>query len=141
MLRSFLLILLLLPLGVADARAVGQPEPAPEQGELTLEEAVARAVDASHRLGAATSLVSAAEAGRSEAAAARLPRLELSQDFQRTTNPVYVFGNLLRQESFAEENFELDSLNSPEALSNFSTRVSLFQPVWTGGCPISSSSP
>jgi outer membrane protein TolC len=102
-------------------------------GQLTLEEAIARATESSHLLAAAEAGVGAAEAGRAEAGAARLPRLELSEEFQRTTNPVYVFGNLLRQESFAEENFELDRLNSPDALDNFGTRVDVFQPVWTGG--------
>lgn len=125
--RSILWVLLVLSAGFGGASEEAG------SGELTLEAAIARAMASSHLLAAADAGVGAAEAGRAEAGAARLPRLELSEEFQRTTNPVYVFGNLLRQEMFAEENFELDRLNSPDALDNFGTRVELFQPVWTGG--------
>ena len=100
---------------------------------LSTSRAIELALENSHRLRAADAGVLAAEAGTQEAKAARLPRLEIEEQFMRSTNPVLVFGNLLRQESFTEENFDLDNLNSPDALNNFGTQVNLFQPIWSGG--------
>lgn len=101
--------------------------------KLSVRMAIDLAIENSHRLKAADAGVLAAEAGTQEAKAARLPRLELEEQFMRSTNPVAVFGNLLRQESFTEENFDLENLNRPQALNNFGTQINLFQPVWSGG--------
>ena len=51
----------------------------------------------------------------------------------RTDNPAMVFSNLLGQESFTSENFELETLNRPEPLSNWRGGLSLELPLWTGG--------
>lgn len=100
---------------------------------LTLERAVEIAEIESRRLGAADARVGAAEAGMREAKAFRRPDLGLAGGYQRTTNPVFVFGNLLRQENFGEANFAVDSLNQPDPLDNWSAAVVLEQPLWAGG--------
>lgn len=110
---------------VAPARA--------QTGVLTLEEAVRIAMEDNHRLQASTAGVRMAEARAQEARSARLPRVEIQENFQSTTNPVFVFSNLLAQEAFTERNFAVDRLNEPDALSNFNTRLSASLPVWTGG--------
>ena len=51
---------------------------------------------------------------------------------QLGTNPVYVFGSLLEQHRFQEHNFDLQSLNRPDPLWNFSTQLSAEQVVFDG---------
>ncbi len=106
---------------------------AAQDGVLTLEEALAIAEAENQELAAAGARVEVAEAAVDEARSRRLPRLDLAGDVQRTTNPVYVFGNLLRQEAFGPLNFAIPSLNQPDALDNWNLRVELQQPLWMGG--------
>lgn len=100
---------------------------------LGLDRAVEEALEKNQVLGAADAGLEVAEAGVREAEAARLPKVELFETFVKTTNPVYVFGNLLGQEAFAAENFDLAYLNEPDALGNFNTKVAVTQPIWTAG--------
>jgi outer membrane protein TolC len=100
---------------------------------LTLQEAIDEALAHNQQLAIAGAGVDAAAAGAREAAAGRLPRIDVSYTYQRTTNPVYVFGNLLRQRRFGLEHLDPDTLNEPAPLDNFSPQVSIVQPIWTGG--------
>lgn len=100
---------------------------------LTLERAVELAESGNHQIRAADARLDDAEAGVDEARSRRLPRLDLEAGYQRSDNPVAVFGSLLRQESFGPENFEIDALNRPDALDNWNVRLSIEQPLWTGG--------
>lgn len=119
--------------GATPTAAARLHEPRRQADLLTLEEAVRLAEEQNHRLQASAAGVRVAEAQVEEARSARLPRAEIQETFQRTTNPVFVFGNLLSQEAFAEPDFAIDSLNEPDALGNFNTRLSASVPLWTGG--------
>ncbi len=101
--------------------------------ELTLDDAVAIALKQSRPLAAATEGVAAAEATIGEANSWKVPHVELSETYTRTTNPVYVFMNLLGQESFGPANFDPNFLNRPPALGNFNTKVAVSQPLYAGG--------
>lgn len=111
----------------------GTPVRAEEEPVLTLAQAISIALEHNHELEAADARLGAATAGFDEVRAERLPRLGLAAAVQRTDNPVLVFSNLLGQESFTAENFALDRLNQPDPLSNWKTRLTLTQPLWTGG--------
>ncbi len=100
---------------------------------LTLERAIAEAIENNQRLAVAEAAVQEAEAGTRRAGANKLPRIDFSYVYQRTNNPVFVFGNLLRQGNFTAENFDLDQLNNPDAINNFTPAISIVQPIWTGG--------
>lgn len=106
---------------------------AAQDGVLTLEQAIAAALESNPALAAREAEVRAAEAGVRESRAARWPRLEVTADAGRTTDPVAVFGGLLRQERFAERHFDPDFLNEPDPLTNYRGLVSVAQPLWTGG--------
>ncbi|MGD8329088.1 MAG: TolC family protein, partial [Acidobacteriota bacterium] len=62
---------------------------------LTLPQAIQEALDNNQRLAVADAAVDEAEAGTRQAGAHKLPRVDVSYLFQRTNNPVFVFGNLL----------------------------------------------
>ena len=71
------------------------------------------------RLKAQHAKVEEAVASQYEAYAALLPKIEGISSVTAGDDPVYVFGSLLRQESFSENNFALTNLNSPKSRANF----------------------
>ena len=94
------------------------------QQTLSLQEAVQLALAQNPSVRASA----AAERGAAErlvqARASYLPEVNYSESIQRGNNPVYVFGTLLEQHRFGSGNFALDSLNRPDALTNFSSQLS-----------------
>ncbi len=83
-------------------------------------------------LRAAESRVQAAEAGLKETQYQRLPNLSARSTLTRGDNPVFVFGSLLEQGRFGPENFAIDSLNNPSALTNIKSALDLGVPLFTG---------
>ncbi|MBS3737678.1 TolC family protein [Mesohalobacter halotolerans] len=64
-----------------------------------------------------------------ESNAAILPQLSISHQGFRTNNPVMAFGSKLNQGVFNQSDFDVNALNNPEALSNFTTTLEVAQPV------------
>lgn len=116
-------ILLLL----ASGNAVASVEP------LTPHEAVELALSNHPALEAADYAVSGAEAERSVARSGYRPRVDLTNDFARSTNPTYVFSSKLGQEQFGVEDFNPETLNNPDPFTNSQWRISLRQSIWNGG--------
>lgn len=71
-----------------------------------------------------------ANAELSEAQSRRLPALTATGSFTRSNNPVFVFGSLLEQGQFGPANFEINSLNHPDARNNFRSSLTLRFPVF-----------
>jgi outer membrane protein len=106
---------------------------APEPPLLTLEEAVALAIESNPALAAESAAARTAAAAVREGRAARWPRLLASAGAGRTTDPVAVFGGLLRQERFAPRYFDPVFLNEPDPLTSYRASVSIEQALWAGG--------
>ena len=69
-------------------------------------------------------------AGRDqEAWRAYLPQLLVSERGVRSTDPVSVFGIKLRQGVFTASDFDLQQLNNPERIDNYSTAIEVKQPL------------
>jgi outer membrane protein TolC len=68
-----------------------------------------------------------------EARAGRLPKLNYSESFVRSDNPVFVFSSLLTQHQFGVENFNIGSLNRPDSINNFQSVLSVDQTLYDGG--------
>ena len=124
-LLSFLEILL-----VTGALGLGPPLMA--QQTLSLPEAIRIALGQNPALRASE----AAEGGAAERAievrAGFFPSIDYVESVQRGNNPVYVFGSLLEQHRFQASNFALQSLNRPEALTNFSSQFVAEQMIYDG---------
>ncbi len=88
------------------------------QTPLTLAEAIDRAEAQNTGLRAADLAERQASERLTQARAARLPSVNLSESIQRGNQPVFVFGSLLAQRQFTPANFAVDALNSPGALNN-----------------------
>lgn len=135
--------LALLAAAVAVAAA---PRPAPAQGaqgpageeavrrELTLEEALGIAREENTGLRVAATRTEAARAGVTGATSALLPHVELETGWLRTVDPVATFGTKLRQGVFGQEDFALDALNDPDAVTDWSTGAAV---RWTLASPAS----
>src|ERR1019366_7903616 len=65
-----------------------------------------------------------AKAAAALARTALLPHLGFTEDISRGDDPVYVFGSKLRQHQFTQADFDVNALNRPKPIGNFSTRIS-----------------
>lgn len=97
---------------------------------LTLPVAIDIALRTNPLIRATTSGKELANAQAGEARAGRYPIVQLGETFARSNNPVFVFGSLLEQGRFGPQNFELNSLNSPDSLNNFRTSMLFRLPVF-----------
>jgi outer membrane protein TolC len=103
------------------------------QSSLSLQDAVKLALDEHPSVEAGRSAVKAAEMRISEARGGYLPKLNYSESWARSNNPVFVFSSLLTQHQFTAENFALGPLNRPDALNNFQSQLTVDQSVYDGG--------
>ncbi len=53
------------------------------------------------------------------------PRLDVQAGYVRSNDPVFVFGTKLRQGRFGPNDFDLQELNNPAAIDDWSTRIDL----------------
>jgi outer membrane protein TolC len=84
-------------------------------------------------IAAANAGVRASAARVDEARSGRLPKLNYSESWVRSDNPVFVFGSLLSQHQFGPENFNIGPLNRPDAMNNFQSTLTLDQPIYDAG--------
>lgn len=118
--------LILLVLAVA-------PRPAAAQELLTLDQAVAATLANNPDLEAARAGEREGVARAAEARAGYMPRLDLTEAWQRGDQPVFVFSSLLSQRRFTFANFAIDTLNNPDAVTNHRAALVLEQPLFDAG--------
>ncbi|MCC6368860.1 MAG: TolC family protein [Bryobacterales bacterium] len=100
---------------------------------LSLKEA-ARLAQTQHPSVKAENARMAAAGMRIEAArGGYLPKVNYSESYQRSNNPVFVFSGLLMQRRFTEADFNLPTLNNPDSINNFQSVLSVDQTVFDGG--------
>jgi len=109
--------------------AAGQ---AAAQSPLTLDEAIARALKQNPATRGADAAQREASERARQARAGWMPRLDVTETWQRGNQPVFVFGSILAQRSFTEANFAIPALNHPDPVSNFRTGISVEQSVFDG---------
>ena len=98
--------------------------PLAAQAKLTLDQAVAVALEKNPVRKAAVFEQRAAYADLKLSRAPLLPRIAFSETYQDGNDPVYVFGAKLRQQRFMTADFALNQLNTPTPFSNYVTRFS-----------------
>lgn len=108
--------------------SLGQTQ-AQENIELTLEELKNQVLEDNRSLQVNESKFRKIRAQYRQTNAAFLPQLSVSHSFYRTNNPVQAFGTLLNQGIFTEQDFQIDNLNNPSAISNFTTALKIEQPL------------
>lgn len=103
------------------------------QQPLSLKEAVRLALIRNQSVAAADATGQEAASRVSEARSGYLPKLDYSESWARSDNPVFVFSSLLTQHQFSAENFQLVPLNRPDFLNNFASRITADQPLYDAG--------
>ncbi|PKP44560.1 MAG: transporter [Bacteroidetes bacterium HGW-Bacteroidetes-13] len=58
-----------------------------------------------------------------------LPNISVSHTAFSTNNPVFAFGSKLNQGVFSEADFDVNKLNNPESIENFTTNIQFEQPL------------
>ena len=103
------------------------------QDSLSLREAVRVAVRENKAIAGTTAGARAAQARITQARGGMLPRVNYSESFARSNNPVFVFSSLLTQHQFEVENFAIGPLNRPDPLNNFQSQITVDQPIFDAG--------
>ena len=105
-------------------------EPGMAETRLSLPEAVQTALENNHELKAQRNSHAAKQADVGIARSFLLPKISLEERYLRTVNPTYAFMTKLNQERIGQADFAPDSLNHPDAVSDFQTAISFEQPLF-----------
>src|SRR5664279_6504802 len=103
------------------------------QDSLSLREAVRISLQENKAIAGTTAGARASEARIAQARGGMLPKINYSESFARSDNPVFVFSSLLAQHQFGAENFSIGPLNRPDFLNNFQSQVTVDQPIYEAG--------
>lgn len=100
---------------------------------ISLNDAVRLALEKNKSLEAATAASKAADKRIAEARSGFLPKVNYSESWTRSDNPVFVFSSLLTQKQFGEQNFQIGPLNNPNFLNNFQSQLTADQVLYDAG--------
>jgi TolC family type I secretion outer membrane protein len=125
----FIATLLLVLLAVISPNAECRGDEAP----LTLNGCIHTAIENNHAYLAERENLNAAKAGIGKATSGFLPRVDVSETYMRSDNPVMAFGAKLNQGRFTAADFAVDRLNNPRPIDNFNFRAQVTQPIFNGG--------
>jgi outer membrane protein TolC len=103
------------------------------QDPLSLPDAVRLALRDNAGLAGTAEGARASASRIAQARAGMLPKINYSESFARSDNPVFVFSSLLTQHQFGAENFAIGPLNRPDFLNNFQSLVTVDQPIYDAG--------
>ena len=107
--------------------------PAWGQQPISLKEAARLALVRNKSLEASAAAKDAAAARVTEARSGLLPKVNYSESWARSDNPVFVFSSLLTQHQFGPENFQIGPLNRPDFINNFQSQLSADQVLYDAG--------
>ena len=100
---------------------------------LSIRDAVHLALRQNKSIRASGAASKVAESRVTAARSGNLPKVNYSESWTRSDNPVFVFSSLLTQHQFGEQNFQLPALNQPGFLNNFQSQVSADQSLFDAG--------
>lgn len=107
--------------------------PVAAQDPLSLKDAVRIALEKNKSVEASSAAEKSSASRITEARSAKLPRINYSESWAYSDNPVFVFSSLLTQHQFGEQNFQIGPLNRPDFLNDFQSRVTADQTLFDGG--------
>jgi outer membrane protein TolC len=100
------------------------------QDPLSLRDAIRLSLRENKAIAGATAAMGASGDRITQARGGTLPRVNYSESFARSDNPVFVFSSLLTQHQFGLENFAIGPLNRPDYLNNFQSQITVDQPIY-----------
>ena len=105
----------------------------PPPDPMSLKDAVGIALTTHKAIESSGTAVRAAETRIAQARSGNLPRVDYSESWTRSDNPVFVFSSLLTQHQFGPVNFQIGPLNRPDFLNNFQSQLTAEQKLYDGG--------
>jgi outer membrane protein TolC len=103
------------------------------QDAISLKDAVSLALSGNKSVTASESASQAAQSRIAAARGANLPKVNYSESWTRSDNPVFVFSSLLTQHQFGEANLDIGTLNRPNFLNNFQSLITADQTIFNAG--------
>ncbi|MCF6298801.1 MAG: TolC family protein [Thiomicrorhabdus sp.] len=100
---------------------------------FNFKESVHQALSHNPEMDLSSARLQQAQSALKKAELGRLPQVNLSLTAANTTNALSAFGMKLQQQSVVTSDFSLDTLNNPNAYTDFNTRIEMQLPVWNGG--------
>jgi outer membrane protein len=107
--------------------------PLAAQEPLALRDAARLALRENKGIAAAAAGARVSESRIVEARSGMLPKVNYTEMYARSDNPVFVFSSLLTQHQFGMENFAIGPLNRPDFMNNFQSLVTVDQPIYDAG--------
>ncbi|MFH1156960.1 MAG: TolC family protein [Pseudomonadota bacterium] len=101
--------------------------------ELTLDQAVEKALAGNPGIEAAMYQTQAAHEKVLQAQSGFMPQVQVTGQVNRTTNPMWAFGTKLNQEAITVMDFDPGRLNDPDPINNLSSVLSVTWPVYDSG--------
>jgi len=98
--------------------------------KIGLEEAVNTALKDNTELKAYSWGIVSQEEDRRSVSGHLYPKIFVEEKVSRTDNPTYSFMSKLNQERFAQEDFQIGSLNDPDAITDYQTSISFEQALF-----------
>jgi len=118
-----------LVLAQPSAQPIATARSASDTLQLSLNDALTRADRESFPVRAAEANTRAAHARKRQSLATFFPALTAAEEAATTTDPLNAFGFKLRQEDVTQADFAPSSLNDPDRIHNFTTRLEVEQPI------------
>lgn len=103
------------------------------QDTLSINEAVKRALDKNPAIEASGDAEKSAQARVNQARSGYLPKVNYSESWMRSDNPVFAFSSLLEQHQFGPQDFQIGQLNRPGFMNDFQSVVTADQPLYDAG--------
>ncbi|MBU1194518.1 MAG: TolC family protein [Proteobacteria bacterium] len=101
--------------------------------DLSLSGAVDTALSKNHHIQAARYGVLSSREKIIQARSGAIPQVQISEQLTHTTNPMWAFGTRLNQQNITTSDFNPDRLNDPDAITNYSTVLSVLWPIYDSG--------
>jgi len=112
--------------------AGAQPK-APSSGFLSLSEAIQIALTHNPSINEVQAQVDISTERIVQAKSGFMPQIDASGVYDRTTNPAGVFATKLNQGMITQDDFNVNRLNDPDAIDNYTGRLSAIWPLYDSG--------
>ena len=97
--------------------------------KISFKEIEAKVIENNHQLKITQQQFIEARAEYRQTNSVLLPNLSISHTGFKTNNPVYAFGAKLNQGNFTMQDFDINNLNNPDAIENYTTTFQVEQPL------------
>ena len=97
--------------------------------KISLKDAVKLAKESNYDVKLASTEIDKMQSEQNKTLSAFLPQITISETFTKTNDPLNVFGFKLKQEVVTASDFNPVLLNSPDEFDNYTTKVSIMQPL------------